>query len=351
MEKPIPLQVPSVDGWKDLPIKFSREPLVPLGPFSNYNQVFTNSVYAGEYNDSPYSKDPKNRSLITVFVRKEAANQLVRAQKLLPQRMYLVAYDIYRPLEVQQSLYDSFYQDLSQQQPDWDDPKLSAEAQNFVSLPSYNPDRPSPHNTGGVVDLAIFNVPENAHLEIAELRKEERRLGKKEWERAYEIEMRRSFLFRTQGRQLEFGTPYDYAGEEGFISYYESLYLDKQLSAFEEEARNNRRLLYHLMKSVGFEAFHYEWWHFNSRKSQMGAKAAGLKYAEYGMASLSDENWEHERMRAKHREGSIKLSQSTFDRPKVKVESDVLTVARETAIASGDLRISSLANAAIIKPT
>ena len=44
----------SVEGWKHLPIIECGERLVPLGAFSNYPQIATDSIYAGERHSSPY---------------------------------------------------------------------------------------------------------------------------------------------------------------------------------------------------------------------------------------------------------------------------------------------------------
>ena len=40
--KPIPLELLSVEGWKDIPIVENNEPLVPLGSCSSYSDIFTN---------------------------------------------------------------------------------------------------------------------------------------------------------------------------------------------------------------------------------------------------------------------------------------------------------------------
>src|SRR3989344_7968344 len=98
-ERPIPKDLPSAKGWKDVHIIESGEPLVPLGPFSNNDEIFTNSVYFAERNDSPYVSNPPDGSLITMFVRKDVSDNLKKVQSLLPDGMYLVVFDSYRTLE------------------------------------------------------------------------------------------------------------------------------------------------------------------------------------------------------------------------------------------------------------
>src|SRR3989344_1032321 len=87
-EQPIPNL--KVDGWKEVPIKENRETLVPLGPFSDYSDIFTDSIYAGERFDSPYVDSNFSGRLVTMFVREKVADSLRKAQKLLPPTMRLV---------------------------------------------------------------------------------------------------------------------------------------------------------------------------------------------------------------------------------------------------------------------
>src|SRR5689334_22341941 len=82
---PIPEPSP-LKGWKDVPIldtELSREPLVPLGIFSDHRNVFTSSVYADEHHNSPYD-DGLDGSEVAVFVREGVANRLDVAADMLP---------------------------------------------------------------------------------------------------------------------------------------------------------------------------------------------------------------------------------------------------------------------------
>src|SRR3989338_8281063 len=213
---PIPLELPSVTGWKEIHIRESGEPLIPLGLFSEYHTIFTDAIYFGERTDSPYennlagslltmfvweSGEPliplglfseyhtiftdaiyfgertdspyENNlagSLLTMFVRESVAKQLQEAQQLLPSGMYLIVFDAYRTLEVQQSLFDQYYKELKKQNPGWSEKQLLAETQKYVSIPSEDPTRPSPHNTGGSVDTAIFELPEKIDKKEKEIK-------------------------------------------------------------------------------------------------------------------------------------------------------------------------------------
>jgi hypothetical protein len=111
---------------------------------------------------------------------------------------------------------------------------------------------------------------------------------------------KKTYLIAKHGQMLEFGTPYDYGGKEASLTYYENLALIKRLSKQEQKALLNRRMLYNLMTFVGLEGYADEWWHFNSRKTQMGSVTAGYSYAEYSGIDLQPVDYIHEENRRKH---------------------------------------------------
>ncbi len=367
---PIPLNLPGVAGWKEVPLQENHEPLVALGPFSENDDIFTSSIYAAEHSNSPYWRSDRQLagSLVTQFVRAEVAEQIRTAQSLLPERHYLLVLDSYRSLDVQGALYGHYQKSLAAQHPDWDLERLSAETQKYVSIPSHDPSRPSPHNTGGAVDLAIFTLPA---AEAERLKAIESRLvvlrshAPKDFgpeEEAYNPilrelylqEMTKISLMRRYGQMLDFGTPFDYGGEVAASNYLEQQGQQRQLSEAELRARDNRRLLYGVMATAGMQAYSDEWWHFNAAKSQMGAKAAGLDHAEYGGVQLSPENQEHETMRSMHHVGTVRIQEARMVGARYRgknatlntltgLNEDVLTV-------TGDPRLTFLAKADIIEP-
>ena len=258
-----------------MPLKEGGEKLVPLGQFSDYPEIFTDSIYFGERENSPYPTAELDGSLITGFVRESVAKALRKAQELLPENLYLVVFDPYRTLKVQGSLYEQYHQALKKVRPTWTDDELTAETQKYVSIPSRDATRSSPHNTGGSVDLAIYELDERFDGTNIE-------------------------AVQTRGRLLNFGTPFDHGDKEAAIAYLEHLAKERTLSPDEQEAMQNRRMLYWVMMQVGFEAYQDEWWHFNSKASQMGAKTSGQKEATFGGIELSSENLAHEEKRRKH---------------------------------------------------
>ena len=154
----IPKGAGDTAGWREVVVDENNEPLVALGPRSNYPQIAVSSVYYGEHDSSPYGegKSTLRGALLTMFVRQSVAERLVCAQDLLPAEMKLVVFDAYRTIEVQTSLYEHYISKLRQLFPNMSDEEASTETQKYVSLPSYDAAKPSPHNTGGSVDVALI---------------------------------------------------------------------------------------------------------------------------------------------------------------------------------------------------
>jgi len=210
VEKDIP-QLSSVSGWKEIPVQPSSEPLVPLGLSSNYN-IFTSSIYFSEHDNSPYLPTQLSGSLITIFVRQGVAERLIRAEEMLPKGYHLVVFDGWRPLEVQKSLYDEYYQSLKTKFPNWSEDELAQETQKYVSLPSNNPARPSPHNTGGAIDLAIMQLPESAEEKLKALSTKNQ-----------DTEIERAKIILSSAKLLNFGTQFDWGGSEAALQHLEEL--------------------------------------------------------------------------------------------------------------------------------
>ena len=270
---PLPT-IPSVAGWKEISVNEGGEKLVPLGLFSDFSEIFTSSIYFGEHENSPYTTAELEGSLLTSFIREGGAKALKKAQELLPENLYLVVFDPYRTLKVQGSLYEQYYRELKELHQDWNEEQLATETQKYVSIPSDNPARPSPHNTGGSVDVAIYELPQGKHFDGSNPE-----------------------VVQMHGKLLDFGTPFDHGDKEAALSYLEQLAKEQALTPEEEDAMKNRRILYKVMIEVGFEPYQDEWWHYNSKQSQMGAKTSGALEATFGGIQLNSEHLAHEEKR------------------------------------------------------
>jgi D-alanyl-D-alanine dipeptidase len=60
------------------------------------------------------------------------------------------------------------------------------------------------------------------------------------------------------------GTAFDQMGEKCLTRYYEmKLEKGERLNRKDQEALENRRLLFDFMTSAGFTNYHEEWWHYD----------------------------------------------------------------------------------------
>jgi zinc D-Ala-D-Ala dipeptidase len=336
-QKPYPeisLDAGTIQGWKDIPIKDSgaSDPLVPLGPLSREaSALVTSSIYFGEHSSSPYSDDAHKLegSLLTLFARRSTARRLLRAEKLLPTGHHLLLFDAYRPYQVQQSLYSFYRRELKAKQPEMEGEALDRETQKYVSLPSKDPMRPSPHSTGGVVDVVIIALNPEYEKRLLGIRS---RLANNDlpFEKRVGLELQASAITRQHGKMLDFGTAFDHGGEKAAVVYYESkIAAGEILTDNDMRACNNRRLLTDVMTRAGFQPYAPEWWHFDAPESQWGAASAGHDSATFGAATLDKNNAAHENMRRKiYRETRYLTDESITANTELRSEIDA--VIRET---------------------
>lgn len=290
LRAPIAPQTP-VAGWKQLPIQENGEKLVPLGPFSDYPQIFQDSIYFGESTSSPYARDELKSALLTPFVREGIAQKLAQAATFLPEGYAIMVWDVYRSLDVQKSLYDDFYQKLVDDK-GMTPEEATAEAQRFVSLPSTDPAKPSPHNTGGSVDMTLIKFPLAVWKKLKEL---EGHLKSDDWKVVYTAEMQRQKLFREHSTVVNMGTAFDEVSPATETRYYEEKAARGKLTAEEKEILDNRRLLVNALEKAGLSNYPEEWWHYDFG-NQFAAARTGQP-AIYGAAAFTQacREWEDTR--------------------------------------------------------
>lgn len=160
-------------------------------------------------------------TLPEIFLRSGAFEHLVKATHSLPSGYKLVVFDAWRSIITQQALYESYQQQLAKANPTWSASQLKAATLRIVALPSTLADKPSPHNTGGSIDLSIVDP---------------------------------------QGRLLEMASPFDDTSNYAKTSYFEE---NQPTNPTEVTARNNRRWLYQIMLTAGFTNYPEEWWHYD----------------------------------------------------------------------------------------
>lgn len=330
-----PIPEKSVVGWKDILIDETdprfNERLVPVGAFSEFDNCDTSAVYFGERGKRPeeinFLGQPVNReaSLITHFVREGVLERLKTAQSLLPKGYYFGFYDNFRPLDVQQALFDAQKAKFREEHPEWSADQLEEETQVFVSIPAPNEKagtkHPSPHSTGGVVDLTIIKMGHAGEAALQELKM--KKLGKElnypttegeqqdlqivfdwidkqkwpedkknivrdHWLSEYRYSREKARIFKQNARPLNMGTRFDEFTDAAGTTFYEKETQKRQLSPEEQEILQNRRFLYQVMTRAGFENYGDEWWHY-SFGDNMWAKLSGNNKAFYGgFAELPD---------------------------------------------------------------
>lgn len=311
----------SVAGWRDIespdfiPVEEGGEPLVNVDHLNP--PMFTTNDYGSKLGNSGY-EEPLDGSTMAQYVRAGVAEKLVKAGELLPDNCRLVVFDAWRSLETQQATYEMCYQSLVDKLTEEGvlvpgeelTPEaqgiISVETQKFISLPSPLPEEagqlaeareraaqiPSPHNTGGSIDLA-FVIIEDGYLEdlrqLEEIASSEQDLfSVKKAEANFMIAM----IYRNHSRLPDFGTAFDFAGAQSALTYCETH------DTLGSEARDSRRVLYNAMVGAGFEPYEEEWWHFNDG-NQMGEttkyRRTGEKgIAKYGNTGLTEAQRYHE---------------------------------------------------------
>ena len=175
-------------------------------------------------------------SLDGCYCRRGAAQKLARISDWLrASHLTLVVWDAWRPVAVQKALYDAYKERLRHEYPHASEDELDAKTRRFVSFPSCDPARPSPHLTGGALDLTLGDA---------------------------------------QGHALPMGTGFDDFSDCAMARYYEILREQRPLTGQEFEFLRNRRILVHLMAQAGFINYEEEWWHYDFGNRRWAAHAA-----------------------------------------------------------------------------
>ncbi|MFQ5688057.1 MAG: M15 family metallopeptidase [Candidatus Scalindua sp.] len=231
-----PLRNP--EGWREINIHECAERLVPLSTI-NLDQIDV---------DSRYYKERYSNAMKECYVRETVARQLCKASEMLQPGWKIVIFDAWRPVELQLQIFEKYKTKLKNKYPEYPEHRLNQEVQRYISFPSSNLTCPSPHVSGGAVDLSLRD---------------------------------------DSGKNLDMGTEFDAFCEESYTCYYElKLEQGGELTHQEQIRLENRRILYHTLTRVGFTNFPEEWWHFDYG-NQFWARIKG-KEAIYGITSLNE---------------------------------------------------------------
>lgn len=244
-EKPIPTPT-SARGYRALPILFdgaaNSEPLVRAADHG----IAGRNYYASPCNPPYYAAVPG--ALDDIVMREGVATKLVAINaKLAEADLELFLFDGWRPQAVQIFFHDVWLPaEIKRRKPGISDADLLAEVETYWSAPTIDSNGPSPHATGGAIDLTI------------------------RWR---------------NGDPLWMGSLFDDASPLAHTPRFETQMAEFSFS--DDEARANRRLLYWLMVEAGFASNPTEWWHF-SYGDQMWAKLLGKREALYAGADYAE---------------------------------------------------------------
>ncbi|MDN3519148.1 M15 family metallopeptidase [Aquisalimonas lutea] len=223
---------PDWERLTQLPIRDNAEQLVPV------------SLAPGAIKAYPvYARLGIPGAVPECFVREGVYHALLAAARALPEGLSLLVLDGWRPWRVQRHLFDTLYETIRQQDPELTETQLRTRTREFVSLPSRDPEAPSPHLTGGAVDVTLCGA---------------------------------------DGLPLDMGTLFDEPLPASHTDYFERL---ASPTSQQRRARDHRRLLYDVMGSQGFTNLPSEWWHFDLG-DQLWAYYGEHDAAVYGTAEL-----------------------------------------------------------------
>ncbi|MFH7587036.1 M15 family metallopeptidase [Oceanimonas smirnovii] len=208
-----PLQSLPEPDWQQvqaIPVEDNGDPLVPLGLVPPPLRVYPAYFHLGVPG-----------ALTECYVRRSVLHRLQQAATLLPSGTELVVLDGWRPFRVQEYLFETLTDALKRRFPDEDDQHLLARARHFVSVPSTDENAPSPHLTGGAVDVCLCDG---------------------------------------NGQLLNMGTAFDDITPWSYTAAFEAVV---KPGAAEAEVIENRRLLHSCMTRAGFTNLPSEWWHYD----------------------------------------------------------------------------------------
>lgn len=231
-----------------------RQQAIPHHPEPSWSQLSRIPIEAREESLVPMSLAPPPVRVYPAYarmeipgavnechVREEVYRRLLAVARALPAGLTLLVLDGWRPWRVQQYLFETLSETIRETHPGISDDELLERTREFVSLPSTDANAPSPHLTGGAVDVTLCDA---------------------------------------DGLPLEMGSVFDEATATSHTAAFEGR-LD--LTSDQISARDNRRLLYHNMLAQGFTNLPSEWWHFDFG-DQLWAWYGGHDRALYGPA-------------------------------------------------------------------
>lgn len=204
-------------------IKFAKRPgICNKFDFINEPLVSVQEYFNGRVQVDPvYYRKGIDGAVEDMRLRKSVIDHLETALSLLPDEYTFKIFDAWRPLSVQQVLFDDYFKRVSVRCSGFPREIIIDEVERFVTTLSSDIEKPFVHATGGAVDLTVIN--------------------------------------KNTGDALDMGTEFDDFLPSSGTCYFEKMNPDIR----SEDVLMNRRLLYWTMINAGFTNFPSEWWHYD----------------------------------------------------------------------------------------
>jgi len=204
--------------WNKIPIKENGDKLIAIPSYLNFFDPHPYSHLGAPYKDKT-----------SIWkLRKEVVNRLVKVNDYLISKnsFYLLIYDSWRPLEVQEFMFkrafllecEKLHIDASKKNMK-SFPSILKKVEKFWAYPSFDSSCPPPHSTGGALDVCLSDL---------------------------------------HGNLVEMGSKVDQMDETSTPDFYKNM---KNEEAIIWNSRRN--LLREIMTKFGFAQHPNEWWHFS----------------------------------------------------------------------------------------
>jgi len=204
--------------WNKIPIKENGDKLIAIPSYLNFFDPHPYSHLGAPYKDKT-----------SIWkLRNEVVNRLVKVNDYLKSKnsFYLLIYDSWRPLEVQEFMFKRAFLlecgklDINASIKNMKShPSILKKVEKFWAYPSFDASCPPPHSTGGALDVCLSDK---------------------------------------YGNIVEMGSNVDQMDETSIPDFYEN--------RVNEEAiiwNSRRNLLKEIMTKFGFAQHPNEWWHFS----------------------------------------------------------------------------------------
>lgn len=263
--------VPNMDELRERKKGYSELPINTSHP--KFNEPVVNIKDCGLAGQSYYSRpnaatqEPVPGVPTSLFARISVVETLAVINKLLKHTVIssffggeveLYIEDALRPVTLQRRLHDQLIPDLLRKNhPEISDGDLAERIKDIIAVPSADPLRPSPHATGGAIDIILrYKQSASSYVEGGNV-----------------------FVGHFDGETSARINP----------DYFEQ---NEPTSNEERLAQRNRRAYYAIMKGTvfgldtGLINNPTEWWHWGSG-DQLSAKVHGDKAAYYSLAEIN----------------------------------------------------------------